>query len=93
MRLVASGHRHRYADRGRHVWAPSTTIPGEDRDDWSDPRLGAVEFTFRGDGTFTHRLIHTPLIECFRAIGVLTWLDLPGTKHSGGAKHSDGIRG
>jgi hypothetical protein len=42
------------------VWAPSTTIPGEERDDWSDPRLGAVEHTFRRDGTYTHRLIHTP---------------------------------
>ena len=52
VRLVASGHRHRYADRGRDVWAPSTTIPGEQRDEWSDPRLGAVEFTFRADGTF-----------------------------------------
>jgi 3',5'-cyclic-AMP phosphodiesterase len=60
VRLVASGHRHCYADRGRHVWAPSTTIPGEDRDEWSDPGLGAVEFTFRGDGTFAHRLIPTP---------------------------------
>jgi alkaline phosphatase D len=60
VRVIAAGHRHRYADRGRHVWAPSTTIPGEDRDDTSDPRLGAVEHTFRRDGTFTHRLIHTP---------------------------------
>jgi alkaline phosphatase D len=58
--LVASGHRHRYADRGRHVWAPSTTIPGEDRDEWSDPGLGAVEFTFGADGTFEHRLIRVP---------------------------------
>ena len=56
--LVASGHRHRYADRGRHVWAPSTTIPGEERDEWGDPRLGAVEFEFRVDGTYSHRLIH-----------------------------------
>jgi alkaline phosphatase D len=60
VRLVASGHRHRYADRGRYVWAPSTTIPAEDRDDGSDPRLGAVEHTFRRDGTCSHRLIHTP---------------------------------
>ena len=61
VRLVASGHRHRYADRGRHVWAPSTTIPGEERDEWSDPSLGAVEFTFRGDGTFAHRLLRVPV--------------------------------
>jgi 3',5'-cyclic AMP phosphodiesterase CpdA len=60
VRLVASGHRHRYADRGRHVWAPSTTIPGDRRDDTSDPRLGAVEFTFRADATFSHRLIPVP---------------------------------
>ena len=60
VRLVASGHRHRYADRGHHVWAPSTTLVGEDRDPWSDPRRGAVEYTFRADGTFTHRLIHAP---------------------------------
>ncbi len=61
VRLVASGHRHRYADRGRHVWAPSTTIPGEERDEWSDSSLGAVEFTFRGDGTFAHRLLRVPV--------------------------------
>ena len=60
VRLVASGHRHRYADRGRDVWAPSTTIPGEDCDEWSDPSLGAVEFTFRRGGTFAHRLIPSP---------------------------------
>jgi 3',5'-cyclic AMP phosphodiesterase CpdA len=60
VRLVASGHRHRYADRGRDVWAPSTTIRGELRDDGADPRLGAVRFTFRRDGTFTHHLIHAP---------------------------------
>jgi alkaline phosphatase D len=60
VRLVASGHRHRYADRGRGVWAPSTTIPGEDRDTWSDPSLGAVEYTFRADATFTHRLVSIP---------------------------------
>jgi alkaline phosphatase D len=60
VRLVASGHRHRYNDRGRAVWAPSTTIPGLDGDPHGDPRLGAVEYTFRRDGTFTHRLIHTP---------------------------------
>ena len=29
VRLIASGHRHCYADRGRDVWAPSTTILGE----------------------------------------------------------------
>jgi alkaline phosphatase D len=61
VRLVASGHRHRYADRGRDVWVPSTTIPGEQRDGWSDPRLGAVEFTFRRDGTLAHRLLHPPV--------------------------------
>jgi len=61
VRLVASGHRHRYADRGRDVWAPSTSIAGDDRDTWSDPRLGGVEFTFRNDGTLTHRLIHAPV--------------------------------
>jgi alkaline phosphatase D len=60
VRLVASGHRHRYADRGRDVWAPSTTIPGDDRDDWSDPHLGAVEFTFHRGGAFAHRLIPCP---------------------------------
>ncbi len=60
VRLVASGHRHCYADRGRDVWAPSTTIPGEQRNDRSDPRLGAVEFTFCDDGTVSHRLIHAP---------------------------------
>ena len=60
VRVIATGHRHRYADRGRHVWAPSTTIPGEEGDSWSDPRLGAVEYKFRRDGTFTHRLIHAP---------------------------------
>lgn len=60
VRLVASGHRHRYADRSRDVWAPSTTIPGGHRDEWSDPRLGAVEFTFRRGGTVAHRLIPCP---------------------------------
>jgi alkaline phosphatase D len=60
VRLVASGHRHRYADRGRDVWAPSTTIPGEGSDEWSDPRLGAVEFTFHRGGTVGHRLIPCP---------------------------------
>ncbi|HET9666787.1 MAG TPA: metallophosphoesterase [Desertimonas sp.] len=59
VRLVASGHRHRYADRGTRVWAPSTTIPGQ-ADRPGDPRLGAVEFTFSCDGTFTHRLIQVP---------------------------------
>jgi alkaline phosphatase D len=60
VRVIATGHRHRYAARGRHVWAPSTTIPAEEREDGSNPRLGAVEHTFRRDGTYGHRLISAP---------------------------------
>jgi hypothetical protein len=60
VRVIATGHRHRYAVRGRHVWAPSTTIRGAEPNAWSDPRLGAVEHTFRRDGSYAHRLIHAP---------------------------------
>jgi 3',5'-cyclic AMP phosphodiesterase CpdA len=62
VRLVASGHRHRYADRGRDVWVPSATIAGEQRDlDWSDPKCGAVEFTFSASGSVNHQLIQPPM--------------------------------
>jgi 3',5'-cyclic AMP phosphodiesterase CpdA len=61
VRLIASGHRHRYVDRGRDVWAPSTTIPGQHSDAaGGDPRLGALRFTFHRDGTHTHRHVPCP---------------------------------
>jgi hypothetical protein len=50
VRLIASGHRHRSIDRGRVVWAPSTTIIGETHPDGTDPALGAVHYTFRRVG-------------------------------------------
>lgn len=61
VRLIASGHRHRYAALGRHVWGPSTTIVGNPAYTWSDPRPGAVEYTFRSDGTVAHEVIHIPV--------------------------------
>lgn len=59
VRLVASGHRHCYVDRGRDVWAPSTTFVGEVAGQ-ADPGVGAVEHRLRRDGTHDHRLIHPP---------------------------------
>lgn len=56
--VVASGHRHQYADRGRDVWAPSTTLLGEVCVEGADPRPGVVEHRFYDDGTFDHRLVH-----------------------------------
>jgi 3',5'-cyclic AMP phosphodiesterase CpdA len=61
IRLVASGHRHRYADLGRDVYVPSATMVGGHRDTWSDPRPGAVDFTFQRGGTVTHQLITPPM--------------------------------
>lgn len=59
VRLVASGHRHRAADRGRHVWAPSVTLAGDMVADGSDPRPGVVEYEFARGGEVRHRVLHT----------------------------------
>ena len=92
VRLVASGHRHCYADRGVDIWVPSTTLPGEPRDDGADLRPGAVEFTFHASGHVHPSCDPRPdLIGVFAANGVSRGR-FPGSKHSVSTKHSDGIR-
>jgi 3',5'-cyclic AMP phosphodiesterase CpdA len=58
IRLVASGHRHRAADRGRDVWAPSVTLVGDVVPDGSDPTPGVVEYEFDRGGAVRHRALH-----------------------------------
>ena len=58
VRLVASGHRHQFADRGRDVWAPSTTLRGEPVGPGADPRPGIVEHRFGADGSCDRRVVH-----------------------------------
>lgn len=59
IRLLAHGHRHRSYDGGTVVWAPSTTYDGQTASNSpeTDPRPGAVEYTFARDGTFTTRFV------------------------------------
>lgn len=54
VRLVASGHLHRYSTGElpggiRTVWAPTTAFLGSDRNDGAVRRAGIVEYTFDGD--------------------------------------------
>lgn len=57
VRVVASGHRHRWLRTGRAVWAPSLTITGEDHDDVGDPALGLLEHTLAPDGGYDVRVV------------------------------------
>jgi 3',5'-cyclic AMP phosphodiesterase CpdA len=69
VRVVGSGHRHCAVVRDRpggavagdaaHVWAPSTTLHGNAYHG-GDPRPGAVEYRFAGDGTVTNRFVPAP---------------------------------
>jgi alkaline phosphatase D len=58
VRLVASGHRHCWFDRGRDVWAPSATLTGEPYGTGSDPTPGVVEHRFHAGGALERRVVH-----------------------------------
>ena len=68
VRLVASGHLHRYRagslpDGTPTVWAPAASFTGTIRDDGSTYVVGAVEHLLAPDGTSTHRLVQPPGVE------------------------------
>jgi 3',5'-cyclic AMP phosphodiesterase CpdA len=70
VRVVATGHRHCAVVRDRpggdvagdaiHVWAPSTTLTGQNAYHGGDPTRGAVEYRFATDGSFTHHIVPAP---------------------------------
>jgi 3',5'-cyclic AMP phosphodiesterase CpdA len=68
VRMVASGHLHRYRagalpDGTPTVWAPAASFTGTIRDDGSTYVVGAVEHLLATDGTATHRLVQPPGVE------------------------------
>lgn len=71
VRLVASGHLHRYRvgslpDGTSTVWAPAASFTGTMRDDGSTYVVGAVEHLLAADGTTSHRLVQPPGVELLR---------------------------
>jgi 3',5'-cyclic AMP phosphodiesterase CpdA len=70
LRVVATGHRHCAVVRERpgggvagdavHVWAPSTSLTGQNAYHGGDPATGAVEYRFAPDGTCSHRIVRAP---------------------------------
>ena len=65
VRLVASGHLHRYRAGWLPggivtVWAPAASFTGTIRDDGSTYVVGAVEHVLTPDGRATHRLVQPP---------------------------------
>ena len=68
VRLVASGHLHRYRggslpDGTPTVWAPAASFTGTIREDGSTYVVGAVEHLLAPDGTATHHLVQPPGVE------------------------------
>ena len=66
VRVVASGHLHRYRsgslpDGTPTVWAPAASFTGTIRDDGSTYVVGAVEHVLAPDGTAIHRLVPPPV--------------------------------
>jgi 3',5'-cyclic AMP phosphodiesterase CpdA len=57
VRVIASGHRHRWRTLGPAVWAPSLTLVGDEHGDGSDPRPGLVEHRFSPTGEHHHRVV------------------------------------
>ncbi len=62
VRVVASGHLHRYRSGGlpggaSTVWAPAASFIGTERPDGSTYRIGAVEHVLGEDGEASHRLV------------------------------------
>jgi len=71
VRLVASGHLHRYRagslpDGTAAVWAPAASFIGTIRDDGCTYVVGAVEHLLAADGTAAHRLAQPPGVELLR---------------------------
>jgi hypothetical protein len=65
VRLVASGHLHRYRAGSLPgeiltVWAPAASFTGTIRDDGSTYVVGAVEHLLAPDGRATHHLVEPP---------------------------------
>jgi len=87
VRVVASGHLHRYRAGTLpggidSVWAPAASFIGAERDDGSTYRVGVVEHRLAADGTATHRLIEPPGVthlrfEDFAPAGVESLRDAP----------------
>ncbi|MGD9705681.1 MAG: metallophosphoesterase [Acidimicrobiia bacterium] len=64
VRLVASGHLHRYrAPTPMHVLAPSAGFLGSPTDDGSRHVIGYVSYDLHEDGSFEHRLVVPPGVE------------------------------
>jgi 3',5'-cyclic AMP phosphodiesterase CpdA len=59
VRVVACGHRHRWHEDGRDVWAPSLTLTGptDDRQLPGDPRPGLLEHVITSAGGHTVRVL------------------------------------
>ena len=71
VRLVASGHLHRYragALPGRiaTVWCPAASFVGTESGDASRYVVGAVEHLLPADGSATHRLVVPPGVRLLR---------------------------
>ena len=71
VRLVASGHLHRYKSATlpggvSAVWCPPASFVGTEYDDGSTYVVGLVEHSLFADGTCRHRLIEPPGIEQLR---------------------------
>jgi 3',5'-cyclic AMP phosphodiesterase CpdA len=71
IRLVASGHLHRYR-AGRltegidAVWCPAASFVGTETADGSRYVVGAVEHLLHPDGRATHRLVEPPGVQLLR---------------------------
>ena len=64
VRLVASGHLHRYrAATPMHVFAPSAGFLGTPKDDGSRQVVGYVSYELHDDGSFDHRVVVPPGVE------------------------------
>ena len=71
VRVVASGHLHRYRAGElpggvQTVWAPAASFLGTERDDGSTYRVGVVEHLLAPDGTATHRMVEPPGVTTLR---------------------------
>ena len=65
IRLVASGHLHRYRAGSlpggtATVWAPAASFTVAERADGAAYRIGVIEHLLASDGTTTHRLVEPP---------------------------------
>jgi 3',5'-cyclic AMP phosphodiesterase CpdA len=75
VRLVASGHLHRYK-AGRlpsgaaTVWCPAASFIGTEIADGSTYRVGVIEHLLGADGQATHRLVAPPGVRPLRLIDV-----------------------